>query len=53
MDKKKKIRIALIVLGIVAVIVAAVVVILFTREKPPVAPPGPVAEKEDFSLASI
>lgn len=34
-------------------IVAAVVVILFTREKPPVAPPGPVAEKEDFSLASI
>lgn len=34
-------------------IVAAVVVILFTREKPKVVPPGPVAEKEDFSIASI
>jgi FLVCR family MFS transporter 7 len=34
-------------------VAAAVVVILFTREKPKVAPPGPVAEKEDFSFAAI
>lgn len=34
-------------------VVAAVIVILFTREKPAVAPPGPVAEKEDFSLPTI
>ena len=34
-------------------IVAAVIVILFTRERPKVAPPGPAAEKEDFSLSAI
>lgn len=34
-------------------VAAAAVVILFTREKPKVAPPGPVAEKEDFSFAAI
>lgn len=34
-------------------IVAAVIVILFTRERPMVAPPGPAAEKEDFSLSAI
>lgn len=34
-------------------IVAAVIVILFTREKPKVAPPGPAAEKEDFSFSAI
>lgn len=34
-------------------IVAAVIVILFTREKPETAPPGPAAEKEDFSFATI
>ncbi|MCI2193174.1 MAG: MFS transporter [Ancrocorticia sp.] len=33
--------------------VAAVVAIALTKEKPPVAPPGPVAESEDFSLATI
>ncbi len=38
--------------GIIGVI-AAVIVILFTREKPKVAPPGPAAEKQDFSLSAI
>jgi len=34
-------------------IVSALIAIIFTREKPPVAPPGPIAPKEDLSLASI
>ncbi len=38
--------------GIIALI-TAVVVIVFTKEKPRTAPPGPVAEKQDFSLSSI
>lgn len=34
-------------------IVAAVIAILLTREKPKIAPPGPLAEKEDFSFSAI
>lgn len=34
-------------------IAAAAISMIFSREKPAVAPPGPVAEKEDFSLASL
>lgn len=34
-------------------VVAAVIAIFLTREKPKVAPPGPVAEKEDFSFPAI
>lgn len=34
-------------------IVAAVIAILLTREKPQVTPPGPLAEKEDFSFSAI
>ena len=33
--------------------VSAAVSILFTREKPAVPPPGPISEKEDFSLAAM
>ena len=40
------------VFGLVAV-VAALIAIVFTREKPLVPPPGPVASKEDFAFASI
>lgn len=38
--------------GIVG-IAAAVIVILFTKEKPAVAPPGPAAEKQSFSMESV
>lgn len=34
-------------------VVSAVIVILFTREKPAVAPPGPAAEKQSFSMEAI
>jgi len=37
--------------AIIAVI-SAIVCIIFTKEKPEIAPPGPIAEKEDLSLAS-
>ncbi|HEY5583177.1 MAG TPA: MFS transporter [Ruminiclostridium sp.] len=40
------------VFAIIAV-VSALIAIAFTREKPLVAPPGPVAQKEDLSLSSI
>ena len=40
------------VFSLVAV-VAALIAIVFTREKPRVPPPGPVASKEDFAFASI
>jgi len=38
--------------GLVAV-VAALIAIVFTREKPPVPPPGPVPPQEGFALTSI
>jgi FLVCR family MFS transporter 7 len=38
--------------AIIAVI-AAVICILFTREKPKVTPPGPVAQREDLSLITV
>lgn len=34
-------------------LIAAIIAIVFTKEKPPVAPPGPIAPKEDFSISSI
>jgi len=34
-------------------VISAFIAIVFTREKPPVPPPGPIAPKEDLSLASI
>ncbi|MDE8734053.1 MFS transporter [Eubacteriales bacterium DFI.9.88] len=34
-------------------VAASLLAIVFSREKPPVAPPGPEAEKEDFSLATL
>ena len=34
-------------------VIASVVAILFSREKPKVAPAGPAAEKEDFSLSAL
>ena len=40
------------VFAVIAVI-SAVICIVFTREKPKVAPPGPLAPKEDLSLSSI
>ena len=40
------------VFGLVAV-VAALIAIVFTREKPLVPPPGPVASREDINLTSI
>lgn len=42
----------LLIFAIVAAF-SAVVSILFTRERPAVPPPGPVAEKDDFSVASM
>ena len=41
-----------LVFAIIAV-VSALIAIIFTREKPLVAPPGPIAPKEDFNLISI
>lgn len=40
------------VFAIIAII-SAVIAILFSKEKPKIAPPGPIAPKEDFSLPSI
>lgn len=40
------------VFAVIAVI-SAILAILLTKEKPPVAPPGPSAPKEDFSLPSL
>ncbi|MDO4545017.1 MAG: MFS transporter, partial [Bacillota bacterium] len=34
-------------------IAAAALVILFSRERPKIAPPGPAAEKEDFSFSAL
>lgn len=42
----------LLVFGIIGA-VCAVVSLLFAREKPAVPPPGPVAQREDFSLKTI
>ncbi len=33
--------------------VSAIISIVFTKEKPAVPPPGPLSEKDDFSIASI
>ena len=41
-----------LVFAIIA-LVSALIAILFTREKPRVAPPGPVAPKEDFNIKSL
>jgi FLVCR family MFS transporter 7 len=43
---------AFLVFAIIAA-VSALIAIIFTREKPKVAPPGPVAEKEEFKLKSV
>lgn len=40
------------IFAIIAVI-SAFISIVFTKEKPRVAPPGPTAPKEDFSMASV
>lgn len=37
----------------VVALISAVVSIVFTRERPAVPPPGPVSEKDDFSIASM
>ena len=37
----------------VIALISTIISILFTRERPAVPPPGPVSEKDDFSIASM
>ncbi|HZK60440.1 MAG TPA: MFS transporter [Anaerovoracaceae bacterium] len=37
----------------VIALISAIVSIVFTKEKPAVPPPGPISEKDDFSIASM
>jgi FLVCR family MFS transporter 7 len=46
------IRATFLVFAVIA-IVSALIAITFTREKPKLAPPGPVAQREEFTLKSI
>ena len=50
--EKSGIKSVFLVFAIIASI-SAVIAIVFTREKPAVPPPGPIASKEDISLKSI